>query len=73
MHQCFQPVEGEFQFAQFGDTNVLDEIQDLLEESVKSSCEGLMVKMLDTDESGYEPSKRSRNWLKVCSPIVLLF
>ncbi|KAJ5752003.1 DNA ligase 1 [Penicillium odoratum] len=65
MHQCFQPVEGEFQFAQFGDTNVLDEIQDLLEESVKASCEGLMVKMLDTDESGYEPSKRSRNWLKV--------
>lgn len=67
MHQCFQPVEGEFQFAQYGDTNVLDEIQDLLEESVKSSCEGLMVKMLNTDESGYEPSKRSRNWLKVCS------
>ncbi|KAJ5657758.1 DNA ligase 1 [Penicillium longicatenatum] len=65
MHQCFQPVEGEFQFAQYGDTNVLDEIQDLLEDSVKSSCEGLMVKMLDTDESGYEPSKRSRNWLKV--------
>lgn len=24
-----------------------------------------MVKMLDTHESGYEPSKRSRNWLKV--------
>ena len=24
-----------------------------------------MVKMLDTSESGYEPSKRSRNWLKV--------
>lgn len=24
-----------------------------------------MVKMLDTGESGYEPSKRSRNWLKV--------
>lgn len=58
-------VEGEFQFAQFGDTNVLDEIQNLLEDSVKASCEGLMVKMLDTHESGYEPSKRSRNWLKV--------
>ncbi|KAJ5702359.1 DNA ligase 1 [Penicillium malachiteum] len=65
LHKCFQPVEGEFQFAQFGNTNVLDEIQDLLEDSVKSSCEGLMVKMLDTEESGYEPSKRSRNWLKV--------
>jgi DNA ligase-1 len=24
-----------------------------------------MVKMLDTEESGYEPSKRSRNWLKI--------
>jgi DNA ligase-1 len=66
MHECFQPVEGEFQFAQFGNSNVLDEIQNLLEESVKASCEGLMVKMLDTTESGYEPSKRSRNWLKVC-------
>ncbi|KAJ5369086.1 DNA ligase 1 [Penicillium cataractarum] len=65
LHKCFQPMEGEFQFAQFGNTNVLDEIQDLLDESVKASCEGLMVKMLDTSESGYEPSKRSRNWLKV--------
>ncbi|GES66415.1 DNA ligase [Aspergillus terreus] len=65
LHESFQVVEGEFQFAQFGNTNVLDEIQNLLEESVKASCEGLMVKMLDTEESGYEPSKRSRNWLKV--------
>lgn len=58
-------MEGEFQFAQFGNTNVLDEIQTMLEDSVKASCEGLMVKMLDTEQSGYEPSKRSRNWLKV--------
>ncbi|KAJ5684557.1 DNA ligase [Penicillium maclennaniae] len=65
LHNSFQVAEGEFQFAQFGDTNVLDEIQNLLEDSVKASCEGLMVKMLDTLESGYEPSKRSRNWLKV--------
>jgi DNA ligase-1 len=65
MHKCFQPVEGEFQFAQYGNSNVLDEIQELLEASVKASCEGLMVKMLDTAESGYEPSMRSRNWLKV--------
>ncbi|KAJ5411757.1 Nucleic acid-binding OB-fold [Penicillium crustosum] len=65
MHECFQPIEGEFQFAQYGNSNVLDEIQELLEASVKASCEGLMVKMLDTEESGYEPSKRSRNWLKV--------
>ncbi|PLB48972.1 DNA ligase Cdc9 [Aspergillus steynii IBT 23096] len=65
LHQSFQGIEGEFQFAQYGNTNVVDEIQNLLDESVKASCEGLMVKMLDTEESGYEPSKRSRNWLKV--------
>ncbi|CEL01076.1 Putative DNA ligase [Aspergillus calidoustus] len=65
LHESFQAVEGEFQFAQYGDTNDLDEIQNLLDDSVKASCEGLMVKMLDTEESGYEPSKRSRNWLKV--------
>ncbi|KAL2834182.1 hypothetical protein BDW59DRAFT_44617 [Aspergillus cavernicola] len=65
LHESFEVVEGEFQFAQYGDTNDLDQIQSLLDDSVKASCEGLMVKMLDTEESGYEPSKRSRNWLKV--------
>ncbi|KAL2221609.1 putative DNA ligase Cdc9 [Thermoascus aurantiacus ATCC 26904] len=65
LHSSFKPVEGEFAFAQYGNTNDLDEIQNLLDESVKAGCEGLMVKMLDTEESGYEPSKRSRNWLKV--------
>ena len=58
-------MEGEFAFAQYGNTSDLEEIQHLLEDSVKASCEGLMVKMLDTSESGYEPSKRSRNWLKI--------
>ncbi|KAL8914516.1 MAG: hypothetical protein Q9171_000869 [Xanthocarpia ochracea] len=65
LQEAFIPIEGEFAFAQYGDTSDLEEIQTLLDESVKASCEGLMVKMLDTDESGYEPSKRSRNWLKV--------
>ena len=65
LHEAFTPVEGEFAFAQYGDTTDIEEIQTLLDDSVKASCEGLMVKMLDTDDSGYEPSKRSRNWLKV--------
>ncbi|ORY15632.1 hypothetical protein BCR34DRAFT_622834 [Clohesyomyces aquaticus] len=65
LHKALVPVEGEFAFAKYGDTNELDEIQRLLEESVKASCEGLMVKMLDGPESSYEPSKRSQNWLKV--------
>lgn len=65
LHSALQPVEGELTFAQYVDTRDVEEIQTALDDSVKASCEGLMVKMLDTDESGYEPSKRSRNWLKV--------
>lgn len=75
--QSFTPVEGEFAFATHMDGQELDEIQAFLDESVKASCEGLMVKMVDGTESGYEPSKRSRNWLKVrlrqidCNPVVV--
>ncbi|KAJ4296442.1 ATP-dependent DNA ligase Cdc17 [Kalmusia sp. IMI 367209] len=65
LSSAFEPVEGEFAFAKYGNTNELEEIQILLEDSVKSGCEGLMVKMLDGPESSYEPSKRSQNWLKV--------
>ncbi|QUC22188.1 uncharacterized protein UV8b_06429 [Ustilaginoidea virens] len=65
LHESFAPIEGEFAFATYMDGQELDEIQLFLDESVKASCEGLMVKMLDGTESGYEPSKRSRNWLKV--------
>ena len=59
------PSRAEFAFATYMDGQELDGIQVFLDESVKASCEGLMVKMLDGTESGYEPSKRSRNWLKV--------
>ncbi|KAJ4418170.1 ATP-dependent DNA ligase Cdc17 [Gnomoniopsis sp. IMI 355080] len=65
LHKAFHPTEGEFAFATYMDGQELDEIQSFLDESVKASCEGLMVKMLDGTESGYEPSKRSRNWLKI--------
>ncbi|KAI5287123.1 hypothetical protein KEM54_006225 [Ascosphaera aggregata] len=65
LHSVFQPTEGEFAFAKHGDTNELEEIQLLLDESLREGCEGLMVKMLDAEESAYEPSKRSRSWLKV--------
>ncbi|OAA71384.1 DNA ligase (Polydeoxyribonucleotide synthase) [Cordyceps fumosorosea ARSEF 2679] len=65
LEQAFVPVEGEFAFATSMNGQELDEIQVFLDESVKASCEGLMVKMLDGTESGYEPSKRSRNWLKI--------
>ncbi|KAK5629692.1 hypothetical protein RRF57_005407 [Xylaria bambusicola] len=65
LHEAFSPVEGEFAFATHMNGQELEEIQVFLDESVKASCEGLMVKMLDGSESGYEPSKRSRNWLKI--------
>jgi DNA ligase-1 len=64
LREAFNPVEGEFAFATSMNGQELDEIQVFLDDSVKASCEGLMVKMLDGTESGYEPSKRSRNWLK---------
>ncbi|KAH7160041.1 ATP-dependent DNA ligase [Dactylonectria estremocensis] len=65
LEAAFMPIEGEFAFATHMDGQELDEIQVFLDESMKASCEGLMVKMLDGAESGYEPSKRSRNWLKI--------
>lgn len=61
----FQTIEGKFQFATYKNSSDLNELQAFLDQSVKDSCEGLMVKMLHGNESYYEPSKRSRNWLKL--------
>jgi ATP-dependent DNA ligase I len=71
LREHFQIVPGEFDFAKSSDAESTEEIQIFLEESVKDGCEGLMVKMLESDASYYEPSRRSVNWLKVyfCSTI----
>lgn len=60
-----KPIDGKFQFATFRNTSNLDELQQFLDQSVKDACEGLMVKMMNGVDSYYEPSKRSRNWLKL--------
>ncbi|EPS38331.1 hypothetical protein H072_8082 [Dactylellina haptotyla CBS 200.50] len=65
MRAAFKEVDGEFAYARYSNADQVDEIQSFLEESVKSQCEGLMVKMLDGEESYYTPSKRSHNWLKI--------
>ncbi|CAK9437894.1 uncharacterized protein LODBEIA_P22720 [Lodderomyces beijingensis] len=65
MFRHLKPLEGKFQFATFKDATSLEVLQQFLDQSIKDSCEGLMVKMLEGTESFYEPSKRSRNWLKL--------
>jgi DNA ligase-1 len=65
LREHFNVVPGEFDFAKSSDCEKTEEIQAFLEVSVKDGCEGLMVKMLDSDASYYEPSRRSVNWLKV--------
>ncbi|KAI5056524.1 hypothetical protein GOP47_0028342 [Adiantum capillus-veneris] len=42
----------------------ITQVENFLEEAINSSCEGIMVKTLDS-ESAYAPSKRSDSWLKV--------
>jgi len=67
LRKHFSVVPGKFNFAisldhqEDGDTTVIEEF---LDAAVKGQCEGLMVKTLD-DNSHYEPSKRSLNWLKL--------
>lgn len=65
LRQHFEPVDFEFQFAKCSDSEKTENIQTFLDESVKDGCEGLMVKMLESEASFYEPSRRSVNWLKV--------
>ncbi|KAA1471506.1 ATP-dependent DNA ligase [Dentipellis sp. KUC8613] len=65
LREHFQPVDFEFQFAKSSDNESTEDIQAFLDESVKDGCEGLMVKMLESEASHYEPSRRSVNWLKL--------
>ncbi|CCH61258.1 hypothetical protein TBLA_0E02050 [Henningerozyma blattae CBS 6284] len=65
LHSITKPCPGQFQFATELTTSNLDELQTFLDKAIKDSCEGLMVKSLDGTDSHYEPSKRSRNWLKL--------
>ncbi|BGP20443.1 ATP-dependent DNA ligase Cdc17 [Rhodosporidiobolus nylandii] len=65
LREHLQPVEGEFAFATSEDASTVEEIQTLLDKSIKDGCEGLMVKMLEGEGSSYEPSRRSIHWLKL--------
>lgn len=64
MRDFFVEADGIFRFSQSINAQSVEEIQAFFDESIKGNCEGLMVKTLQQDSS-YEPSKRSRKWLKV--------
>ena len=72
LREHFRPVHGEFDFAKSSDGETTEAIQAFLEESVKDGCEGLMIKMLESEASYYEPSKRSVNWLKASISLLVL-
>lgn len=62
LKKSFNETPGKFMFAQSHDVNSLEDVQEALDEAIKSQCEGLMVKALD---STYEIAKRSQYWLKL--------
>lgn len=69
LHAHFAERAGEWQFARARDCAGEEEVQQFLEESVRGSCEGLMVKALHGPRAHYDIARRSRNWLKVRLPL----
>lgn len=64
LYTAFSQVGNSFKFATSMNPSTEEEIAEMLNHAVLSKTEGLMVKSLD-DNSSYEPSKRSLNWLKL--------
>lgn len=64
LRESFVEKEGEFVFARSLDADNTETIAEFLEQSVRDSCEGLMVKTLEKHAT-YEIAKRSHNWLKL--------
>lgn len=65
LREHFQETPGEWQFATSRDCTSVEEVQQFMEEAVKNSCEGLMVKALSGEQARYDIARRSHNWLKL--------
>lgn len=65
LNSGFVEREGQFMFAKGRDSRDPEQIMEFLNDSIKSGCEGLMVKAIHGANATYEPANRSQNWLKV--------
>ncbi|XP_059055716.1 DNA ligase 1 [Achroia grisella] len=65
LREHFNEVPGEWQFATSKDCTTMEEVQQFLDEAIRGSCEGLMVKMLTGENARYDIARRSHNWLKL--------
>lgn len=65
LREHFNEVPGEWQQAPSRDCSSLEDVQQFLEEAVRGSCEGLMVKALAGPHAHYDIARRSHNWLKL--------
>lgn len=66
LDRCHCPLlSGEWQFATSKDCSSVEEVEQFMEEALRGSCEGLMVKALGGARAQYDIARRSHNWLKV--------
>eukprot|EP01060_Flectonema_neradi_P026024 TRINITY_DN3487_c0_g1_i1.p1 TRINITY_DN3487_c0_g1~~TRINITY_DN3487_c0_g1_i1.p1 ORF type:complete len:764 (+),score=127.68 TRINITY_DN3487_c0_g1_i1:19-2310(+) len=64
LYSAITEKEGDFLFATSRECSDQETIETFLADSIKHSCEGLMVKTL-VKNSQYTPSRRTFNWLKL--------
>ncbi|XP_026489293.2 DNA ligase 1 [Vanessa tameamea] len=65
LREHFREADGQWKFAEGGDCSDEESVQRLLENAVRSSCEGLMLKALHGPRARYDIARRSHNWLKL--------
>jgi DNA ligase 1 len=65
LHEIFREVPNQLYFAEEFESNDLQTVQNFFAKSLKSSCEGLMMKCLDGPDSVYRLDYRSSMWLKI--------
>ncbi|VVC90260.1 unnamed protein product [Leptidea sinapis] len=65
LREHFNTVPGEWEFARGQDCSTGEEVEAELQDAIRGSCEGLMVKALSGARAHYDIATRSHNWLKL--------